>query len=353
METERVWLTSDAMVRSARGAAELLATITCERDVELDEYSSGGIVSEMEARFAEWLGKPAAIWMPTGTLANHLAVRSLAHGDGRVIVQAESHLYRDSGDCAQRVSCLNLIPLGAGRSDFTASELQSEFDRCQVEKVPTRVGVVSIETPVRRNSCQLFDPIELERVIECAREGGARLHLDGARLPIAANFMGCSAEALAAKFDTVYVSLYKSFHAQFGAVLAGEEELISSLEGERRQFGGALVQAWMSASLALHHLDGWDERFTAARVVWEDLCERLDAVESLRVVRLVNGAQAVQLDAGELDTDRLRLELQRTGIEVPAAIGSVFTIRFNESLAGRSAADIASSFERAVVSASA
>jgi len=348
METERTWFTSDAMVRTAQEAADLLASITREREVDLDEYSSGGIVTELETRFADWLGKPAAIWMPTGTLANHLAIRSLAGCDGRVVVQAESHLYRDSGDCAQRLSSLNLLPLGAGRPEFTAADLQTEFDRCGVEKVPTRIGVVSIETPVRRLSCQLFDPGELKRVIECARENGARLHLDGARLPIAAEFMGCSSAALAAEFDTVYISLYKSFHAQFGAVLAGEAELIADLVGERRKFGGALVQAWMSAALALHHLDGWEERFAVARRVFDDLCERLDSIEGLRVERLTHGAQAVHLHATDAEPAALHRELRVAGLELPAPLEGVFTMRFNESLAGRDSRELSSAFARAL-----
>jgi len=69
-----------------------------------DSYSIGGVVEALEARFAALLGKERAVFMPTGTLANHLAVRALAAGRGRVLVQAESHLYLDEGDCAQTLS---------------------------------------------------------------------------------------------------------------------------------------------------------------------------------------------------------------------------------------------------------
>jgi hypothetical protein len=104
----------------------------------------------------------------------------------------------------------------------------------------------------------------------------------------------------------------------------------------------------MSSALALRHLDGWNERFGAARMVFEDLCERLDAIEGLRVVRLRYGAQAVQLSIENASAESLRGELRLAGIEVPEAEASSFTLRFNESLALRSAEELASSFERAL-----
>src|SRR5260370_1234161 len=91
--------------------SRLLASLTQNGAVTLDEYSRGGVVEKLEARMASLVGKEAAVWLPTGTLANHLAVRLLAGAKRRVLVQAESHLYNDCGDCAQTLSGLHLIPL--------------------------------------------------------------------------------------------------------------------------------------------------------------------------------------------------------------------------------------------------
>src|SRR5437588_11963465 len=89
-----------------------------------DSYSIGGVVEQLETRVATVLGKETAVWLPTGTLANHLAVRLLAGNRRRVLVQAESHLYNDCGDCAQTLSQLNLIPLAPGRATFTMDDVQ-------------------------------------------------------------------------------------------------------------------------------------------------------------------------------------------------------------------------------------
>src|SRR5215471_13890996 len=98
-----VHMTSDGVPMTPREYAHLLARLTQERDIAVDSYSRDGAVAELESRMATTLGKECSVFLPTGTLANHLAVRLLANGR-RVLVQQESHLYCDEGDCAQRLS---------------------------------------------------------------------------------------------------------------------------------------------------------------------------------------------------------------------------------------------------------
>src|ERR1700693_4419791 len=95
---------SDGLGLSPGAYARLLAETAEARGIASDDYSRGGVVAELEARMAALLGKEAAIFLPTGTLANHLAIRLLARGGRRVLVQAESHLSNDEGDCAQHLS---------------------------------------------------------------------------------------------------------------------------------------------------------------------------------------------------------------------------------------------------------
>ncbi len=92
--------------------------------IKVDYYIQGGSILELENKFAELLGKESAIFMPTGTLANHIAIRKLAGNRKRVIVQADSHIYRDSGDCAQTLSGINLIPINPGIVGFTLDDLE-------------------------------------------------------------------------------------------------------------------------------------------------------------------------------------------------------------------------------------
>jgi threonine aldolase len=121
-DDRRVRLSGDGLGLSPVEYAALLHRLLDEKGIVPDSYSLGGVVEELEERCARVLGKERAIFMPTGTLANHLAVRALAGGSSRVIVQEESHLYQDEGDCAQTLSNLTLMPLAAGRATFTADD---------------------------------------------------------------------------------------------------------------------------------------------------------------------------------------------------------------------------------------
>ena len=90
------------------------------------------------------------MFVPTGTLANHLAIRCQAGGKSRVLVQAESHVYRDSLDCVPTLSHLNLVPLAADKATVPVGEVEEAYRRATDRPFPLQVGVISLESPVRR-----------------------------------------------------------------------------------------------------------------------------------------------------------------------------------------------------------
>ena len=255
---------SDGLGLSPGEYARLLGEIVATRGIDTDDYSRGGVVAELEERMAALLGKEAAVFLPTGTLANHLAVRLLTRTGRRVLVQAESHLWNDEGDCAQTLSGLTLVPLAPGRATITLAEIEAAVAGAPEMRVPVPVGAISIETPVRRVAGQAFDPTELAAISAFARARGIGLHLDGARLLLEAAYTGIAPAKTAALFDTVYVSLWKYLNAANGAILAGPRDLLDGLYHQRRMFGGSLPRAWPDAAVALHYLDGFAERFGAA-----------------------------------------------------------------------------------------
>ena len=95
---DRVYAFGDGIPLKPDQYTQLLANLTKGDAVEPDAYSRGGVVEKLETRMATMLGKEAAVWLPTGTLANHMAVRALAGGPSRVLVQEDSHFYQDEGD---------------------------------------------------------------------------------------------------------------------------------------------------------------------------------------------------------------------------------------------------------------
>lgn len=149
--------TGDGLSLSPLEYSNALRGLAEKAEIEPDYYSQGGTVEALERRFAALLGKEAALFLPTGTLANHMALRRLAGTDRRILVQAESHLYNDSGDCAGTLSGLTLIPLAAGQSTFTLDEVKPWVERAGTARVEAKIGVISIESPVRRKLHEMFD----------------------------------------------------------------------------------------------------------------------------------------------------------------------------------------------------
>jgi threonine aldolase len=313
-----------------------------------DSYSLGGVVEQLETQFAKVLGKEQAIFMPTGTLANHMAVRALAGGPSRVIVQEESHLYQDEGDCAQTLSGLTLIPLAAGQATFTAADVQRVLDRTRSSRVVPRVSVISIETPVRRRQGERFDSVQLQEIIALARREGIRLHLDGARLFLQAAYTGESVTDTARPFDTVYVSLYKYFNATSGAILAGPHDLLADLYHVRRMFGGGLAAVWPFAAVALHSLPGFGERFTAAVRTSEDLIRTLQRHEQFSIERIPQGTNLFRMRVKSSDPLAYQKRLATRRVLVSAPQRDRFLIAVNETLNRMTAAEVSDAFVRAL-----
>ncbi len=347
---ERVVLSGDGLALSPMEYARVLTTIAGRDGFQRDTYLHGGPVEELETRFAALLGKEGALFMPTGTLANQLAVRVLAGENRRVLVQEESHLYRDEGDCAQLLSGLNLVPLGSGRTTITADEVEKAVEQAAGPPYPAPVGAISIESPVRRTQGGVFDFGEMKKICAYAREKRIGTHLDGARIFLASAYSGVSVAQYAALFDTVYVSLYKYFNAPFGAILAGPRALLDRIATLRHQFGSLIYQGWESAAVALRYLDGFTERYQTAVRNGDTLLGLLNGDRRFRIERVPSGSNVfgISLTSGAT-LDALREGLARAGIVLGGAKGATRgTLQINETINRRPPEDIARAFRMAV-----
>jgi threonine aldolase len=322
---DAVHLRGDGEPVSPRGQIEALAAFEAERGVERDDYSRGGTVEQLERTMAALLGKPAAVFLPTGTLANHLALRRLCAGRPRVLLSAEGHIYNDTGDGAARLSALNLVPLAPGRPAFTLAEVAEAIERAETGRVTNPVGALAVESPVRRQHGRVMPFDEMQAVVEHCRARGIGTHLDGARLFMMSAATGRPLRAYAELFDTVYVSLWKYLGAPFGAILAGPAALCDDLYHERRMFGGSLPGAWMAAALVLRGLEGFEARFAAALARGQALCAALDALPGVDATPFADGSNILPLRLpGSIDRARLAAALLERGVVVSADTTAAF-----------------------------
>ncbi|HEY1069808.1 MAG TPA: beta-eliminating lyase-related protein [Thermomonas sp.] len=314
VDARTVWLIGDDALPDPVAMSARLAALAQRHPDVRDRYQEQGAVAELERAFAGLLGKEDCAFLPTGTLANNVAVRILCGEHRRALVQQESHLYRDESDAAQRLSGINLVPLAAGRAAPTLAEVRDAIDASENGPYPLKIGAVSLESPVRRVDGELVPLARVREIAALARAHGARLHLDGARLLLAPPEFDIA--AYAAEFDTVYVSIYKYLGAPFGAVLAGSKADIAEARELRHVYGGALYQGWMPALLALDALPGFRGDIEQAHARVRELIARLVAAGKARDRSVADHSNIYWLEMEQALAERAFTRGREAGIRI-------------------------------------
>ncbi|MGY1827331.1 threonine aldolase family protein [Blastococcus sp. SYSU DS0541] len=237
----------DACTRALTGhgdwrPADLLATVP--PGTAPDRYGEGGVVSELEAEVAELLGLPAAVYLPSGVMAQQAALRVHAERRGRrtVVCHPESHLIRHEEQAFERLHGMVLRPAG----DRYRLLLRADLDA-----VAEHPAALLVELPQRDLGGPLPPWDDLVAQAAWAQERGAAAHLDGARLWEASAGYDRTPAEIAGLFDTVYVSFYKGIGALAGCCLAGPADVVAEVREWRRRLGGTLFGLWPGAASAL------------------------------------------------------------------------------------------------------
>lgn len=234
--------------------------------------------------------------MPSGTMANQLAIAVLSGSNSKVLLQDESHVYRDEADAAQTVFNKRLIGLSKGEPYFTAATLQNTIESIPNDEVfTTGIGAVSIENPVRRMNGRMVPFEELQKISAYCRAQKIPLHMDGARIYIAAAWSGKSIKDFASLTDTFYISLYKYLGASAGAILCGDKKIISQMPHLVKIHGGSMYGNWTNAAMALFRLEGLESRLKDVVSRSKDLFERLNKIDGIKINSLEGGTNIFQL----------------------------------------------------------
>jgi threonine aldolase len=273
-----------------------------------DRYGAGGAVEALEKQFATITGKEKAIYMPSGTLANQLAVAVLSGTNTKVFVPDESHYYRDEADAAQSVFQKRLMPLAKGQACFTAQQLQNAIEGLPQEEVfSSGIGAVVVENPVRRVDGRMVPLEEIKKISAYCRSKNIKLHLDGARLYMASAWSGTPIKEYASYFDTVYISLYKYLGASGGAILCGDKAVIDQMPHLIKIHGGNMFGNWLNAAMALHRLEGLENRLQEAIKRANTVFAALNKMKGVKVSTLDNGTNIYHLSlAKEIDGKKLQ-----------------------------------------------
>lgn len=316
-----------------------------------DRYGIGGVVEALEKNFAALTGKEKAIFMPSGTMANQLAIAVLSAQKSKVFVQEVSHVYRDEADAGQTVFQKRLMPLAKNETYFTAAQLETAIrEMGNEEAFNTGIGAVSIENPVRRTDGGLVPLDEIKKIRAYCQQQKIPMHLDGARLYVASAWSGVSIKEYSSYFDTVYISLYKYLGASGGAILCGDAAVIDQMVHLIKIHGGSMYGNWTNAAMALHRMEGAEKRFKDAKLTAEKLFGALTKTGKFTIESLPGGTNIYRLTlAKNIDGKNFQTKLnQQFNIRLPRPdANNQSLISINETILYQSVDALVDAFVRA------
>ena len=272
---ERVDLRSDTVTLPSREMREAMAAAP----VGDDQYGEDPSVNRLQDKVAGLLGKEAALFVPSGTMANQIALKMLTSPGDEVVVGDEAHIvWHESGASAAN-SGVQFIVVGRGGVFDEAAFSAAYKTPGHVVFPPT--GLVSIENTHNRGGGVVFPQAAVIAICDAARELGIASYLDGARLFNAAAATGESLAALAAPFDVASVALSKGLGCPVGSLVAGPSRLIAKAVRARRMFGGAMRQSGIFAAAGLHAIEQHMERLAEDHANAQRFAERLAQSERI------------------------------------------------------------------------
>jgi threonine aldolase len=270
-------LRSDTVTKPTPAMREAMAAAEVGDDV----FDEDPTVHRLQERVAEILGKEAALYVPSGTMSNQIAVRLHTQPGDEILVEASSHIYNYEAGGPAVLSHVMCRPIPGRYGILDVADFQGMVRPPNEHYAQTRL--VCLENTHNRGGGRTYPLENLERICAWARQHGLKTHLDGARLFNAVVATGIPAHQYARPFDTVSVCFSKGLGAPVGSALAGPKELIQKARRIRKVFGGGMRQAGIIAAGALyaleHHVDRLAEDHEHARL----LAEEIRAILGLRL----------------------------------------------------------------------
>jgi threonine aldolase len=270
-------LRSDTVTRPSPGMRQAMA----EAPVGDDQYGEDPSVNRLQQRIAELLGKEAALFVPSGTMANQIGLKLLTSPGDDVVVGEEPHIIWHEAGAAAANSGIQFTTVGKGGL-FTAADFRAAYKPPgHIVYPPTTV--VAIENTHNRGGGGVFPQADAAAIAAAARELGVRSYLDGARLFNAAAASGHNLAELAAPFDVVSVALSKGLGCPVGSLVVADRATIARAVRIRRMFGGAMRQSGILAAAGLYALDHNMTRLVDDHANARLLAERLAGLASVEL----------------------------------------------------------------------
>jgi threonine aldolase len=284
-------LRSDTVTRPTPGMRKAMA----EAEVGDDVYGEDPTVNRLQDRVAELLGKECALWVPTGTMANQIAVGSLVSQGEEIVCERGSHIVNYEGAAAPALWGAQVLVVDGPRGIFDADALRPVLRRSTDVHSPLQKAV-AMENTHNRGGGSVWPIATMRAVSQVAREAGLAVHLDGARLWNAHVASGVKLSEYAACADTVSVALSKALGAPAGSLVATTRARLPLLQRLRKRLGGGMRQVGILAAAGMYALDHHLERIEEDHRCAKAIAEGVQGIRGLRCVKPETNILFVDVD---------------------------------------------------------
>jgi threonine aldolase len=278
-----------------------------EAEVGDDVYREDPTVNRLEERAAEIIGKPAALFVPTGTMGNTIAIKLLTEHGQEVVADSRAHLIDYELSMVAWFSGCVIRAIPTDRGVLSWDEVRRQIRPLSPYSAPT--GAVCIEQTHNMAGGSVYPMATVYEICNGAHERGVRVHLDGARIFNASVALGIPVHKIAAPADTVMYCLSKGLGAPVGSILAGPADLIAKARLYRKRLGGGMRQAGILAAAGLVALEESPAKLAIDHANARFLAEGLAKIPS------------VQVDPAKVETNVVVFDVSGTGI-APAEISA-------------------------------
>ena len=311
--SDRVDLRSDTVTQPTRAMRDAMAIADVGDDVLGDDPT----VIELQNRISELLGKEAALFVPSGTMSNAVAIKTHTKPGDEIVTHRKSHIYMyEAGGFAVLAGCsISLVegdmgqmsPENVQKAIRKVAGSDSHYPECTL---------ICVENTANVGGGSVYDQETLDAICEVAHKNDCRAHLDGARMFNAVVASGTDPARMVKNFDTISICLSKGLGAPVGSVLVGDEETISEAHRWRKMFGGGMRQAGMLAAAGLYALENNIDRLANDHARARRLAEAVNAMDSYSVDLEAVQSNMVYVDCSEGGAKALVQNLGSIGVDV-------------------------------------
>jgi threonine aldolase len=282
-----------------------------------EQHGDDPTVHELCDRMTALLGKQAAVFLPSGTMCNQIAVRTHCTAGDEVIAHETAHIIQNEGGGVGALTGALVLGVRGDRGQFDADTVRQSL-RERRRNIPTQ-RLVAVEQTANSGGGSVWPLAKLNGVLETAHEHGLATHMDGARLMNAVIASGVSSRTMVANCDSVWVDFTKGLGAPLGAVLCGSDEFIDTAWRWKQRLGGSLRQAGVCAAACIYALDHNIERLADDHANAHALAQGLAQIPGITVETPETNLVFFDTTGTGLSADQLAQRVRREGITISTA----------------------------------